>query len=150
MSESNPIRLFVTHAWEESPDYLRVFEYLESAPNFFYRNLSMLEAPAAADREARRELLRAQIRGAEVCIALASLASAAGDWLSFGMTFAQSARKPVLLLPSFGGRLAVPRSIAGLASEEAGWDQRSLVDALRRLARGDRTDRWDVIEFKLD
>jgi hypothetical protein len=150
MSESNPIRLFVTHAWEESPDYLRVFEYLESAPNFFYRNLSLLEPPGGADRDSRRDSLRAQIRGAEVCVALASLAGSAGEWLSFEMTFAQSARKPVLLLPSFGGRLAIPGSVSGRASEEAAWDQRSLVDALRRLARGDRTDRWDVIEFKLD
>jgi len=30
MSQANPVRLFVTHAWEASDDYLRVFEYLES------------------------------------------------------------------------------------------------------------------------
>jgi len=40
MSQANPLRLFVTHAWEMSDDYLRVFEYLESAQNFFYRNFS--------------------------------------------------------------------------------------------------------------
>ncbi len=40
MSQADPLRLFVTHAWENSDDYLRVFEYLESARNFFYRNYS--------------------------------------------------------------------------------------------------------------
>ena len=33
MSQNNPIRVFVTHSWEVSDDYLRVFEYLESARN---------------------------------------------------------------------------------------------------------------------
>ena len=40
MSQNNPIRLFVTHAWDTSDEYLRIFEYLESARNFFYKNLS--------------------------------------------------------------------------------------------------------------
>ena len=35
MSESNPIRLYVTHAFDEGGDYLRVFEFLESARDFF-------------------------------------------------------------------------------------------------------------------
>ena len=47
MSQNNPIRLFVTHAWETSDEYLRIFEYLESARNFFYKNLSAPDkAPA--------------------------------------------------------------------------------------------------------
>ena len=43
MSQSNPVRIFITHAWENSDDYLRVFEYLESQRNFFYRNYSTPE-----------------------------------------------------------------------------------------------------------
>ena len=40
VSEDNPIRVFVTHTFEESNDYLRVFEFLESVDNFFYLNVS--------------------------------------------------------------------------------------------------------------
>jgi hypothetical protein len=36
VSESNPIRVFVTHAFQETDDYLRVFEFLESVDRFFY------------------------------------------------------------------------------------------------------------------
>ena len=50
MSQANPIRLFVTHAWELSDDYLRVFEYLESARNFFYRNYSTPDKPGPVTR----------------------------------------------------------------------------------------------------
>ena len=31
-SPGNPIRLFVTHYWEENDEYTRVFEYLEAPP----------------------------------------------------------------------------------------------------------------------
>ena len=30
------------------------------------------------------------------------------------------------------------------------WDERGLVDAIRKEARHENTARWDVIEFKLD
>ena len=36
VSEQDPFRVFVTHTFSPHPDYFRVFEYLESAPNFFY------------------------------------------------------------------------------------------------------------------
>ncbi len=61
MSQVNPLRLFVTHAWETSDDYLRVFEYLESARNFFYRNYSTPDNARAGDKEALREDLRRQM-----------------------------------------------------------------------------------------
>src|SRR2546429_3789796 len=61
VSQSNPVRIFVTHAWENSDDYLRVFEYLESQRNFFYKNYSTPERRPQGDREALRENLRQQI-----------------------------------------------------------------------------------------
>src|SRR5215831_10359218 len=73
MSQANPIRLFVTHTWETSDDYLRVFEYLESARNFFYRNYSTPEQRPGGDKEAQREDLRRQIAPTEAVIALSSL-----------------------------------------------------------------------------
>ena len=56
MSQQNPIRVFVTHAWEESDDYQRIFEYLESARNFYYRNTSAPDnAPSGGTEPAREE-----------------------------------------------------------------------------------------------
>ena len=40
VTQKNPIRLFVCHVWTDNDDYQRIFEYLESAANFFYRNTS--------------------------------------------------------------------------------------------------------------
>ena len=35
-------------------------------------------------------------------------------------------------------------------NEVIDWDERALVDAIRRQARHEETTRWDTIEFKLD
>jgi len=43
VSENNPITVFASHSFEESDDYLRVFEFLESVDNFYYLNVSKPE-----------------------------------------------------------------------------------------------------------
>src|SRR5580658_5300029 len=150
MSQANPFRVFVTHAWDNSVDYLRVFEYLESANNFFYKNWSTPDHMPAGDKEALRESLRKQIAPAEVVIALPSLAESNRDLLQFQMVFAQACNKPVLLLKNFGSDAPVAKVIADLANEVVDWDGRALVDAIKRQARHEETNRWETIEFKLD
>ncbi len=150
MSQANPLRLFVTHAWENSDDYLRVFEYLESARNFFYRNYSTPEKRPSGDKEALREDLRRQISPAEAVIALSSLFDTHRELLTFELLYAQASHKPVILMKPFGARKDVPKTIIDLANEVVEWDERALVDAIRRQARHEETTRWDTIEFKLD
>ena len=150
MSQENPLRLFVTHAWEMSDDYLRVFEYLESARNFFYRNFSMPEQRPSGDKEALRDELRRQIKPVEAIIALSSLEDKHQELLMFQLHYAQASHKGVVLMKPFGARREVPRTILDLAHEVVEWDERALVDAIRRAARHEDTARWDTIEFKLD
>jgi hypothetical protein len=150
MSQQNPIRLFVAHAWEDSEDYPRIFEYLESARNFYYRNTSTPDAKPPPDLEGQREDLRRQIGIAEILIAPASLYRAHADLLLFQMNFAKSANKPVLLIRPFGVNAVVPKVLSERADDVVDWDERGLVDAIRRLARKENTARYDVIEFTLD
>ena len=44
----------------------------------------------------------------------------------------------------------LPKAIKDLADEVSPWNERSLIDALRRQARHQESTRWDTIEFKLD
>ena len=150
MSQANPVRLFITHAWENSDDYLRVFEYLESARNFFYRNFSTPEQRPSGDKEALREDLRRQIAPVEAVIALSSMFDTHRELLTFELLYTQASHKPVLLMKPFGSRQEVPKAILDLANEVVEWDERALVDAIRRQARHEETTRWDTIEFKLD
>ena len=69
MTEGDPIRLFVTHLYAPDESYFRVFEYLESQPNFYYKNLSTPDKPPRSkEKEAIREDIRRQMTGAEVVI----------------------------------------------------------------------------------
>jgi len=150
MSQAQPIKLFVTHLWEKSDDYLRVFEYLESARNFFYRNYSTPEHRPVGGKETLKEDLRKQIIAVEAVIALASLYEQDVDLVNFQLLYAQANHKPVILLKPFGGRIPVPQPLIEHADEIVDWDERALVDAIRRQARHEDTTRWDTIEFKLD
>ncbi len=150
MSQSDPIRVYVTHLWQAGDDYLRVFEYLESARNFRYVSSSAPEQRPVGDKEALKEGFRTQIAPAEAVIALASLDDQDRDLLRFQLLYTQACQKPVILLARFGEPRPIPRELTELASETVEWDERALVDAVRRQARHEDTTRWDVVEFKLD
>jgi hypothetical protein len=151
MSQQNPIRVFVTHNWHDSEDYSRVFEYLESSKNFFYRNTSTPDVPpAAADTESVRANLRKQIDMSEVVVALASLYASSPDLMIFQMNYAQSQKKPVLLMGHFGTRQDIPKLLTDRANETGEWNERQMVDAIRLLSRGENTQRFDSIDFNPD
>jgi hypothetical protein len=151
MSQANPIRVYTTHAWEQADDYLRVYEYLESARNFYYRNCSNPEQrPVTMSTDAQRDELRTQMQPAEVVVALSSLYGSQRDLLVFQLHFAKASNKPVILLPGFGAELALPRGVTDLVDAQVAWDERALADEIRRQARHEETTRWDTIEFKID
>jgi hypothetical protein len=150
MSQNNPIRLFVTHAWNTSDEYLRIFEYLESARNFFYKNLSAPDKAPAGGKEADREEFRRQISQAECVIALPGLYRQHSEALHFQLTFAKASDKPVVLMRPFGANAVLPKEITQLSDQIVDWDGRALVDAIKAQARHEESNRWDTIEFKLD
>ena len=151
MSQRDPIRVFVTHCFEESDDYVRVFEYLESARNFYYRNCGNLAmTDTGRSQDAVRDELRRQINTAEVVIALSSLYTQQQDLLVFELNYSKASDKPVIFLPLFGREQPPLKTLAGLIDESVAWDERALVDAVKRQARHEETTRWDTIEFKLD
>jgi nucleoside 2-deoxyribosyltransferase len=148
MSQQNPIRLFVTHTWQLADDYLRVFEYIESVNNFYYRNTSTPDRAApGSGTEAVRDELRRQINSAEIMIALAGLYDDQPELTVFQMNYAQSQKKPVVLLPKFGAAAQIPKLLQDRADELVNWEKRGLVNAIRRLARHEQTAVYDTIEF---
>lgn len=150
VTQKNPIRLFVAHTWAADEDYHRIFEYIESTENFFYRNTSTPDQRPAGDREALRESLRKQIGEAEVVIVPASLYRRHIDWVEFQMHCAKAFDKPIIVLEPFGGADTIAPAVQELAEDVIPWDRRQLVDAIKRQARHEETTRFDTIEFKLD
>jgi hypothetical protein len=150
ISQQNPVRVFVSHAFEPSDDYHRVFEYLESSHNFFYRNCSDPEQRGTGERDKLRDELRRQIALAEVVIVPSGQYGAQREWIDFQLNCAKGLDKPVIVLEAFGVKEKMPVQLEALADEIVEWNERSIADAIRRQARHEDTTRWDTIDFKLD
>lgn len=150
MSEQNPIRVFVTHTFAESADYHRIFEYLESVPRFFYKNMSDIEAlPTTGGKEAVKEVLRKQVEASEIVVVLSSLYVDNRDWIRYQLDVAKANDLPIIALEQFGGVGDVPEEVKARAADVLEWNDRIIVDALRLQARHEETHRWEVIEFDL-
>lgn len=151
MSESNPIRVYVAHNFNESDDYLRVFEFLESIERFFYVNVSKPEnVPASGGMDAIKEELISQIKECEAMIMPATLYIDQNDTARFQLDVAKANQKPVITIRPFGGIVDTPQPLVDQASEHIEWNEREIVDALKRQARREDTSRWETIEFTLD
>lgn len=150
ISQQNPVRVFVSHVFESSDDYHRVFEYLESSHNFYYRNCSDPERQLGGNSEAMKDELRKQINLAEVVIVPAGLYKHNEMWIDFQLNCAKGLEKPIIALEYFGVKAKLPVQIEALADEVIEWNEREIADAIRRQARHEDTSRWDVIDFKLD
>ena len=148
MSESNLIRVFVTHAFQETEDYLRVFEFIESVDRFFYLNVSKPDkVPQAGGIEAIKEELIAQIKECEAVIVLPSLYEEKENMARFQMDAADVNDKPMIAIRPFGGVAETPKAVVERVKEHIEWNDREIVDSLRRQARGEDTARWETLDF---
>ena len=148
MSENNPIRVFVTHNFKESADYLRIFEFLESMERFFYINCSKPEnrQEGGGMAELKDELI-SQIKECEAVIVLATLYENMQDLVSYQLDVAEANEKPIIAIRPFGGMSETAPELIERANEHIEWNEREIVDALKRQARLEDTSRWDVIDF---
>ncbi len=150
MSDSSPIRVFVSHLFEKHPDYLRVFEYLESREKFLYLNVSDPDRKPQGDKEALKEELRSQIKASEVMVLPVTIFELNPDLVTFQMDCAGAFGKPIIGVKSFGETVVIQKAVLERVADVVEWDARTLVDALRQHARHEKTARWDVVDFKLD
>ena len=151
MSEDNPIRVYVTHNFQESDDYLRVFEFLEAMERFFYLNVSKPDnLPDTGQMDGIKEELISQIKECEAVIIPAMFYLEQNDLARFQLDVAEANEKPVIAIRPFGGMLESPQELVDRASEHIEWNDREIVDALKRQARLEDTSRWETIEFTLD
>jgi hypothetical protein len=83
-------------------------------------------------------------------IVLPAVYQVAPELVLFQMNFAKSADRPIVAMENFGSTAPLPKAIRDLADEVSAWNERNLIDALRRQARHQESTRWDTIEFKLE
>lgn len=148
MSENNPIRVFATHSFDESDDYLRVFEFLESVDRFYYLNVSKPEnIPTTGGLQAIKDELIEQIKQSEAVFVLPGLFEQKEELVRFMMDVADANHKNMIAVRPFGGVTDVPDEVQKRAKEVIEWNNREMADALRRQARGEDTARWEALDF---
>jgi hypothetical protein len=54
---------------------------------------------------------------------------------------------PMIAIRPFGGLLETPQAVVERAKEHIEWNDREMVDALKRQARGEDTARWETLDF---
>ncbi len=148
MSEENPIRVFVSHVFEETHDYLRVFEFLESDDRFYYLNVSKPEnIPVQGGVEAIKEELISQIKAAEALIILPAIYEEKPDLANYMIDVAEANDMGVFCIRPFGGLLETPKDLEERIGAAVEWNARQIIDRLKLEARGEDTQRWEVIDF---
>lgn len=148
MSEKNPITVFATHTFDESDDYLRVFEFLESVDRFFYINVSKPEnAPQSGGLQAIKDELIEQIKASEALVVLSNVYDQHPELVNFMMDVADANEKGMVAMRPFGAVTELPSAITDRCQETVNWNDREMADALLRQARGEDTSRWEVIDF---
>ena len=148
VSENNPIRVFVTHTFDETDDYLRVFEFLESVEHFFYLNVSKPESrPEQGGLDAIKDELIQQIKQAEVVVVMPDVYAEKTDLVSYMMDVAKANQIGMIAVKPFGGLAETAPDVVERTQEHIEWNDRELVDAIKRLGRGEDTARWETIDF---
>ena len=148
VSENNPIRVFATHSFEESDDYLRLFEFLEGVDRFFYINVSKPEnVPTEGGMQAIKEELISQIKSSETVFVLPGLFEEETELVRFMMGVAEANKIGMIAISSFGAVFETPDEVVKRTQEHIEWNDREMADAVRRQARGEDTARWEVVDF---
>ncbi len=150
MRQDNPVRLFVTHCFSKSDDYLRVFEFLESATNFYYVNCSVPDSiPTTGGKEGLKDELRRQIEECEAVLVVESALADNQDLTMYQLLAAQAQEKTIIAMEPYGVVADVSPEIQKYANAVAPWNERLMVDVILREARHEDTHRWEVVEFDL-
>ena len=148
MSEKNPIRVFVTHVFEESDDYIRVFEFVESVDRFYYINVSKPEnIPSQGGVEAIKDELIEQIKAAEAVVVVSGAYEKKDELVSYMMDVAKANDIGMIAVRPFGGMTETPQSIVERVDAHVEWNAREIVDAIKHQGRGEETARWDSLDF---
>lgn len=123
--------VFICHDWEYSDDYSRVCEFLDAAPNFAWRDLSVPEHDPLDTNDMLQKNLRDQIRPADVMLVLAGMYTARSNWMDWEMDFARRIGKSIVGIRPWGN-VQVPVVVQNNADEIVGWNTGSIADAIRR------------------
>lgn len=146
MSQENPYKIFVTHTWEESDDYLRFFDYVSDIESFFYENVSDPSRYPGSSVDSIQTELNLQMKPAEVVVVLSSAYVKDANLVQYQLDLAKALGKPVVAVEPFGPE-SILKPLKDRAAQVVPWYNRAMVDAILHHGRGEDTSRYETIDF---
>ncbi|MEM1175810.1 MAG: hypothetical protein AAGI27_13450, partial [Pseudomonadota bacterium] len=114
----------------------------------YYLNRSKPEnLPETGGLDAMKDELIEQIKEAEAMVVLPAVAEAQPDLVRFQMDVADANKIGIVAMKHVGGLGDIPKDVEERAKEVVEWNEREMVDAIKRAGRGEDTQRWEVIDF---
>jgi hypothetical protein len=123
-------KLFISHAWAYNEDYYRLEEFLNAAPNFRWKNLSVPQHDPIKKSEQLAYELHNQMRPANAFLILTGLYVAHSDWIQYEVAFARRIGRPIIGIRPWGSE-RIPQTVQDAAVEIVGWNTESIVSAIR-------------------
>lgn len=135
MSSLRTYRVFISHAWDYSDDYLRIVKMLNDAPLFHWANHSvprhdplLVTSDAALERK-----LRDQMRLAQIVVILSGMYVNHRKWIQKEIDMATTMGKPIVAVVPWGAE-RTPLVLQYVARDMVRWNTGSIVTAIRRHA----------------
>ena len=103
--------------------------------------------PSEGTPEAIKDELIAQIKASEAVIVLPSAFEQDPDLVIYMMDVADANKIGMIAIRPFGGMSETPPKVIERVGQPIDWNAREIVDALTLTARGQDTQRWEVVDF---
>jgi hypothetical protein len=127
-------KIFISHAWNYSEHYWKVVEWLNEAPNFSWQNCSVPRHDSCPDDSstvALEKCMDSQIQKADCVVIFGGMYSAYSDWIEYEIKKAYWENKTIICIKPWGQE-RMPQIVQDYADVIVGWNQSSVVDAIRK------------------
>ena len=126
-------KVFISHAWSYNDNYFTIVNWLNEAPNFSWTNLSVPKHDPILKTEQLAKELHNQMRPADIFLILAGMYVSHSDWIDYEISFARRIGRPIVGIRPWGSMM-VPLAVQNGADTVVGWNQNSVVTAIREYA----------------
>ena len=126
-------RIFISHSWSYSDQYLRLVELLNKELGFFYNHSVPQNDPVhtnGTDRDLYNKI-EAHVRGCSCVVILAGVYATYSKWINKEIEIAKKLGKPIIAVEYWGAE-HTSIVVKNAATEIVRWNASSIASAIRR------------------
>lgn len=134
MSQGKIVRVFISHSWDHSDQYVYLVNFLRRIEDFQFYNYSVPKhdpLKASSEKDLLDELCE-QLRGCHILVVLATMRPTYSEWIQKEILIANIYNKPVLaIIPR--GQKRISSFVQTYSDKIVKWNTKSIKKALYEL-----------------